>query len=90
MVLEDGERFGYDYLILAIGLRSDVTRVSGAAEHAFAMKTLDDALLLRNHLLRRLETVAAHPELVAAGALDIVIVGGSTTGVEVVAAFNEI
>ena len=54
------------------------------------MKTLEDALTLRNHLLRRLETAAAHPELVAAGALDIVIVGGSTTGVEVVAAFSEI
>ena len=90
LVLEDGERLGYDYLILATGLRSDVTRVPGAAVHAFPMKTLDDALRLRNHLLRRLETVAAHPELLAAGALDIVIVGGSTTGVEVVAAFSEI
>lgn len=90
VVLEDGERVGYDYLILATGLRSDVTRVPGAAEHAFPMKTLDDALRVRNHLLRRLETVAAHPELVGAGALDVVIVGGSTTGVEVVAAFSEI
>ena len=90
VVLEGGERLGYDYLILAVGLRSDVTRVPGAAEHAFPMKTLDDALHVRNHLLRRLETVAAHPELVAAGALDVVIVGGSTTGVEVVAAFSEI
>ena len=44
VVLEDGERLGYDYLILATGLRSDLTRVAGAAEHAFPMKTLDDAL----------------------------------------------
>ncbi len=90
VVLEDGERLGYEYLILATGLRSDVTRVPGAAEHAFAMKTLGDALRVRNHLLRRFETVAAHPELLAAGALDIVIVGGSTTGVEVVGALSEI
>jgi NADH:quinone reductase (non-electrogenic) len=90
VVLEDGERLGYDYLILAAGLRSDVTRVPGAIEHGFPVKTLDDALCLRNHLLRRLETVAAQPELATAGALDIVIVGGSTTGVEVVAAFSEI
>lgn len=90
VVLENGERLGYDYLILATGVRSDVTRVPGANEHGFPVKTLDDALRLRNHLLRRLETVAAQPELVAAGALDIVIVGGSTTGVEVVAAFSEI
>ena len=90
LVLDDGDRLGYEYLILATGLRSDVARVPGAVEHAFPMKTLDDALRLRNHLLRRLETVATHPELAAAGALDIVIVGGSTTGVEVVAAFSEI
>ena len=90
VTLHDGEQLRYEYLILATGLRSDVARVPGAAEHAFPMKTLEDALALRNHLLRRLETAAAHPELVAAGALDIVIVGGSTTGVEVVAAFSEI
>ena len=88
--LEDGEQLPYEYLILATGLRSDVARIPRAAEHAFPMKTLEDALTLRNRLLRRLETAAAHPELVAAGALDIVIVGGSTTGVEVVAAFSEI
>jgi NADH dehydrogenase len=90
LTLHDGDRLGYEYLILATGLRSDVGRVPGAAEHAFPMKTLEDALSLRNHLLRRLESAAAHPELVTAGALDIAIVGGSTTGVEVVAAFSEI
>jgi NADH dehydrogenase len=90
VVLEDGDRLGYDYLVLATGLRSDATRLPGAVEHGFPMKTLDDALRVRNHLLRRLETVAAHPELVSAGALDVVVVGGSTTGVEVVAAFSEI
>ena len=90
VALADGERLAYDYLILATGLRSAVERVPGAAAHAYAMKTVEDALALRNHLLRRLETVAAHPELLAAGALDIVVVGGGTTGVEVIAAFNEI
>jgi NADH:quinone reductase (non-electrogenic) len=89
LVLEDGERLRFDYLILSTGLRSDVERVPGAAAHAFPLKTLEDALRIRNHLLRRLETAAAHPELVPAGALDMVIVGG-TTGVEVAAAFTEI
>ena len=90
LVLEGGERLRFDYLILSTGLRSDVERVPGAAAYAFPLKTLDDALRLRNHLLRRLETAAAHPEFVAAGALDMVIVGGGTTGVEVAAAFTEI
>jgi NADH dehydrogenase len=90
LVLEDGERLRFDYLVLSTGLRADVERVPGAAAHAFPLKTLDDALALRNHLLRRLETAAADPELAAAGALDLVIVGGGTTGVEVAAAFTEL
>ena len=90
LVLADGERLPFDYLILSTGLRSDVERVPAAAAYAFPLKTLDDALRIRNHLLRRLETAAAHPELVPAGALDMVIVGGGTTGVEVAAAFTEI
>ncbi len=90
LVLEDGGRLRFDYLILSTGLRSDVARVPGAAAHAFPLKTLGDALRIRSHLLRRLEAAAAHPELVPAGALDLVIVGGGTTGVEVAAAFSEI
>ena len=90
LVLDDGERLPYDYVILATGLCADMERVPGAAANAFPLKTLEDALRIRNHLIRRLETVAAHPELAAAGALDVVVVGGGTTGVEVVAAFSEI
>lgn len=90
LVLEDGGRLPFDFLILATGLRSDLERVPGAADHAFPLKTLEDALRIRNHLLRRLETAAAHPAFVPAGALDMVIVGGGTTGVEVAAAFTEI
>jgi len=88
--LEDGGRIPYDFLILATGLRADVERVPGAGANWYPLKTIEDALGIRNHLIRRLETVAAHPELVPAGALDIVVVGGGTTGVEVVAALSEI
>jgi NADH dehydrogenase len=90
LALEHGERLPFDYLILSAGLRSDPERVPGAAQYASPLKTLEDALRIRNHLLRRLETAAAHPALVPAGALDMVIVGGGTTGVEVAAAFTEI
>jgi NADH:quinone reductase (non-electrogenic) len=88
--LDDSEQLPYDFLILATGLCADAERVPGAAAYGFPLKTLEDALRIRNHLIRRLETVATQPELVAAGALDIVVVGGGTTGVEVVAAFSEI
>ena len=89
LLLDDGERLPFDYLILSTGLRADVKRVPGAAAYAFPLKTLEDALGLRSHLLRRLETAAARPELAPEGALDLVIVGGGTTGVEVAATFTE-
>ncbi len=88
--LDDGDRIGFDYLILATGLRAGFRGVPGAAEHALPLKSLDDALKIRTRMLRRLETVAAHPALAAAGALDVVVVGGGTTGVETAGAFAEI
>jgi NADH:quinone reductase (non-electrogenic) len=88
--LDDGDRIGFDYLILAIGLQADFCGIPGAAEHALPLKSLDDALKIRTQMLRRLETVASHPALVPAGALDVVVVGGGTTGVETAGAFAEI
>jgi NADH dehydrogenase len=88
--LGDGDRIGFDYLILATGLETDFRGIPGAAEHALPLKSLDDAVKIRTQMLRRLETVAAHPALVPAGALDVVVVGGGTTGVETTGAFAEI
>ena len=88
--LGDGDGIGFDYLILAAGLQADFRGVPGAAGHALPLKSLDDAVQIRAHMLRRLETVAAHPALVPAGALDVVVAGGGTTGVETAGAFAEI
>ena len=88
--LGDGDRIGFDYLILATGLQADFRGIPGAAEHTLPLKSLDDAVKIRTQMLRRLETVAAHPALVPAGALDVVVVGGGTTGVETAGAFAEI
>jgi NADH:quinone reductase (non-electrogenic) len=88
--LGGGDRIGFDYLILATGLQADFRGIPGAAEHTLPLKSLDDAVTIRTQMLRRLETVAAHPALASAGALDVVVVGGGTTGVETAGAFAEI
>jgi NADH dehydrogenase len=88
--LNDGGRIGFDYLILATGLEADFRGIPGAAEHTLPLKSLDDAVTIRTQMLQRLETAAAHPALVSAGALDVVVVGGGTTGVETAGAFAEI
>ena len=90
LVLANGDRIGFDYLVLAAGLETDFRGVPGAAEYGLPLKTLDDALRIRTRTLRRLELAAASPQLVPAGALDVIIVGGGTTGVETAAAFAEI
>ena len=90
LLLANGDGIGFDYLVLAAGLETDFRSVPGAAEYGLPLKSLDDALRIRIGMLRRLELAAIDPQLVAAGALDVVIVGGGTTGVETAAAFAEI
>lgn len=65
--LADGRRLGYDTLIYALGSRSDVDAVPGAAEHAYPLATADDAVRLRERL--------------AAGGA-VAVVGGGLTGIE--------
>ena len=90
LVLASGDRVAFDYLVLAAGLETDSCGVRGAAEYGLPLKSLDDALRIRTRTLRRLELATANPQLLPAGALDVVIVGGGTTGVETAAAFAEI
>lgn len=51
LVATDGPSFVYDFLILATGSTSHFFGVPGAAEHAFPLRTMDQALALRNHIL---------------------------------------
>jgi NADH dehydrogenase len=81
----------YDFLILAFGSRSHFFGVPGAAEHAFCLKTLEQGIVLRNHILERFER-AIH-ELDGERrrrALTFTVVGGGTTGVEFAGALAEL
>ena len=80
----------YDHLLLATGSTTDYFGVDGAEAHAFPLRTLEEAIQLRNHLLQRVE--AAH---VAHGAerrrdLTFAVVGGGPTGVEFAGALQEL
>lgn len=80
----------YDYLILAVGSTTRYFGVAGAAEHSFPLRTLEDAVALRNHLLRRFEEAEQLTEAARAGQLTFVIVGGGPTGVEFAGALQEL
>ena len=66
----------YDYLVLALGAEVNFFGTHGAAEHAFPMYTLADAVRLKEHVLERWEAADKDPSLIADGALNVVVVGG--------------
>ena len=82
-------RIPYDHLVIAVGSGTDLSNLTGMAEHAFPFKTLGDAFFLRNHLISILEQaeVEAEPEL-KSELLTFLVVGAGYTGVEVAAEIN--
>ena len=80
----------FDSLIVGTGATANFFGVDGAREHAFPLYTLADARSLRDHLLRRLEEIDAHPERIEDGTLTFVVIGGGPTGVEVAGALAEL
>ena len=76
---------GYDYLVVAPGSRTDYFGVSGAEEHTWDFKSLEDALVLREHILDLCEHADHTPDATARRRmLTLVVVGGGYTGVELV------
>jgi len=88
--LTDGDTLTYDFLILAAGSSSNDFGIRGVAEHAFALKTLADAVRLRNHILKMFEHADAHPDPLDEGRLTFLLVGGGPTGVELAGALSEL
>jgi NADH:quinone reductase (non-electrogenic) len=80
----------YDYLVLALGAEVNFFGTDGAAEHAFPMYTLTDAVGLKEHVLGRWEAADKDPSLIDEGALNVVVVGGGPTGVESAGALAEL
>jgi NADH dehydrogenase len=84
------EPLGYDYLVLGLGAEVNFFGVEGAADHAFPLYTLTDAVRLKDHVLETWEKADRHRELVDDGALNVVVVGGGPTGVETAGALAEL
>jgi len=84
------EPLDYDYLVLGLGAEVNFFGVDGAAEHAFPLYTLTDAVRLKNHVLETWEEADRKPALVEDGALNVVVVGGGPTGVETAGAMAEL
>ncbi len=86
----DEADLAYDYLILAAGSSTSDFGIPGVDDYAFPLKTLPDAVRLRNHVLSCFERADACPELVDSGLLTFVLAGGGPTGVELSGALTEL
>jgi NADH dehydrogenase len=83
VVLEDGTRLEYDYLILAAGTRHAYFGHTEWEALAPGLKTLEDAVEIRNRFLETFEQAERTGDPAERTALQtIVIVGGGPTGVE--------
>ncbi len=78
VVLENRQQ-DYDYLILALGSKADFHNVKGAKEYALPLKTLSDALRIRNQIEF---AVQQHRHDARKKELNIVLVGGGCAAVE--------
>ena len=87
----DSETVSYDYLILATGSITHSFGIKGVDDHAFFLKTLEEAVALKNHIICCFEAAARETdESRKRSLLTFVIVGGGATGVEYAGALTEL
>ncbi|WP_285055545.1 NAD(P)/FAD-dependent oxidoreductase [Pedobacter ginsengisoli] len=80
----DNGTLTYDYLVLAMGTETNYFGLDNVKQKALPMKTIDDALHLRNHVLLRLEEAVRSTDVREKERLgNVVIAGGGPTGVEI-------
>ncbi len=81
----------YDQLVLALGSITNFYRTPGIEQHALTMKTLGDAIVLRNRVIEALDVADNHPdETERKRMLTVVVTGGGFAGVETVGAVNDL
>ena len=82
--------FEYDYLVIALGNENNFFHNTGIQKHSFTMKSIVDAILLRNQMINLLEQASSqdNSELIK-GLLTFVVVGGGFAGVETVGGIND-
>jgi NADH dehydrogenase len=80
----------YDHLVLALGSTTNFFNLSGLEDRALTMKSLDDAIFLRNRLIANLEEAdfECSPST-RAPLLNFVVAGGGFAGVETIAGIND-
>lgn len=91
VVLHDGCAYTFDFLIVAVGVQVNFPASASWKDMVLPLKTLDDALRIRDQLLKSYEQaeLSCDPQEIER-LLTYVVIGGGATGVEVSGAISEI
>ena len=79
----------YDHLVVGLGSITNFYNLPGLEQRALTMKSLGDAMTLRNHLIAHLEEADSECCAVKHPLLTFVVAGGGFAGVETVAGLND-
>jgi NADH dehydrogenase len=79
----------YDHLVIALGSMTNFYGLPGLEQHALTMKTLGDAIHLRNRVIATLEEADTECAAGRHGLLTFVVAGGGFAGVETIAGLND-
>ena len=90
IVTDGAAAIPYDYLVLALGAVVNFFHTPGADQYALPLYTMEDAIRLKEHILKTFEAVDKNPGLMDDGALTFCVVGGGPTGVELTGALVEL
>ena len=80
----------YDFLVVALGSKTNFFGMKNVEENSYQMSTINDAILLRNRIIDLLEQAENETDPILRKALlRIVIVGGGFAGVETAGELND-
>jgi len=81
----------YDYLVLALGSQTNFFGMDSLEKLAYSMKTLNDAVILRNRVIDMLEQAENETDpILKKSLLTFVIVGGGFAGIETAGELNDL